>query len=561
MGNNQCKTLGIKPGIRVGTNEFNELWMRYDKNKSELTHKMAIKFLKDFAQAAKVTFSEDTANQLVYQCDQNNTGKISYEAFKNLFYSAVSQGGINLTASLAGQLRPPPPVISNKINLENIDEADQLREIIKEGDIIALKQFITNTTKDCKIITFNGPQITQGNFLHQCCRMAQYEMVKYLVNEKDFNVNIKDQNGTQPLYLACCAQVISWRNTQQPSLQLHDEPEDYKIKRRKVVKFLLKKGADLNSRGCSFDKKIIYSPIYAAAHTDDLELITSLVESGIPLSLGISPIFNAIIGARVEIVQYLLSKIQSNELDSNGRDMYDRTPLDYAQLEYNDELVETQCGGGKGTLQRNQAVYELLRNQYEILLEPLPTPPIFLQITDVSTASNPLTEDTSSEAGTLKHVTENDPSKSMKRAKSEKSRRIEKKVRKKTLKDRATTARGPLAINEISDNNNASNSYRTAITTPRRGGKKDDEKSPRSPKTTSGSERSTSTGERVTQKREEEKSPRSPSSVTPRTPKKRSTPRKRPTNKREKSSHSRDETPLQYDREETKSQINTDSIN
>jgi len=302
--------------------------------------------------------------ELVQQCDPEGRGYISHQAFHNLFYSAVSQGGIDLTASLSGRLRDKSGENRTLVKKTNFaEDEDYLLDIIKEGELEGLKQYISKS-KDIKKIIFNGPQITGGNLLHHSCRMAQFEMIKFLVEEKEFDVNSQDVIGTQPLYLACCAQIVSWKKTQpHPTLQLMEEPLEYKKNRRKVVKFLLKNGANTNSKGSSIDKRIIYSPIFAAAHTDDLKLVKILVEeANLPLSLGISPLFNAIIAARVEMVMYFLEKIKQNELDSDSRDMYGRTPQEYAKLEYDDELAETQCGGGKGTLERNQEICTLLSN-------------------------------------------------------------------------------------------------------------------------------------------------------------------------------------------------------
>jgi len=295
----------------------------------------------------------------------------------------VSQGwGIDLTASLSGRLRNKSDENRTFVKKTNFaEDEDYLLDIIKEGELEGLKQYISKS-KDIKKIIFNGPQITGGNLLHHSCRMAQFEMIKFLVEEKEFDVNSQDVIGTQPLYLACCAQIVSWKKSQpQPTLQLHVEPIDYKKNRRKVVKFLLENGADTNSKGSSIDKRIIYSPIFAAAHTDDLKLVKILVEANLPLSLGISPLFNAIIASRVGMVMYFLEKIKENELDPDCRDMYGRTPQEYAKLEYDDELVETQCGGGKGTLERNQEICTLLSNlEYPIIkitpliIPMLPTP-------------------------------------------------------------------------------------------------------------------------------------------------------------------------------------------
>jgi len=100
------------------------------------------------------------------------------------------------------------------------------------------------------------------------------------------------------------------------------------------------------------------------------------VEAGIPLPLGISPIFNAILGARVEMVEYFIEKLKHHELDPDSRDMYGRTPQEFSKLEYDDELAETQCGGGKGTLERNLEINTILSNlEYH---RPIPVIPILL---------------------------------------------------------------------------------------------------------------------------------------------------------------------------------------
>lgn len=212
-------------------------------------------------------------------------------------------------------------------------------------------------------------------------------MVKFLVEEKNFDVNSKDQQGTSSLFLACCAQVVQFNKSF--LLQIHEEPEDYKINRRRTVEFLLKNNADIDSWGSPGDKKIVYSPIYAAAYSDDLELVMSLVNANISLSLGVSPLFNSVCAARVEITDFLVKKFIEQNLDLNCKDIYGKTPLECALLEYKDEEVETNAGGGNGTLNRIQSIIDILQNALNLQQQnPINEPKVKPQILRLALEDN-----------------------------------------------------------------------------------------------------------------------------------------------------------------------------
>ena len=93
---------------------------------------------------------------------------------------------------------------------------------------------------------------------------------------------------------------------------------------RKVVKFLLDNGADVN-----FEDKEGYAPLHNVMLKEDAEL---LIKNGADMraktNKGQTPLHTAALFRRLEIIELLVScRVEVNAIDKSGQ-----TPLDYAKM-------------------------------------------------------------------------------------------------------------------------------------------------------------------------------------------------------------------------------------
>lgn len=106
MGANQCKAVGVQPGIPLGSKQFDEIWKRYESKKSVaaegvLSRKSALKLLNDLAKAAGVPqMPADAANRVVDDA-LGGAKDLRFESFKSLIKSFVQeQPRFQITQSL-----------------------------------------------------------------------------------------------------------------------------------------------------------------------------------------------------------------------------------------------------------------------------------------------------------------------------------------------------------------------------------------------------------------------------------------------------------------------------
>eukprot|EP01130_Rhizamoeba_saxonica_P015079 TRINITY_DN6698_c0_g1_i1.p1 TRINITY_DN6698_c0_g1~~TRINITY_DN6698_c0_g1_i1.p1 ORF type:complete len:531 (+),score=116.28 TRINITY_DN6698_c0_g1_i1:42-1634(+) len=103
MGNSEgrkyCKKLGIQSGNVIGTQQFNELWTKYDNSNTAMPKKSAIKFLKAITKSCDAEWDRLSAEQLLenlVDMDDN----LTYRTFAELFVSTRKLVGLRFSDSL-----------------------------------------------------------------------------------------------------------------------------------------------------------------------------------------------------------------------------------------------------------------------------------------------------------------------------------------------------------------------------------------------------------------------------------------------------------------------------
>jgi MGT family glycosyltransferase len=125
MGNNYCKQLGISPLHPISTQDLADVWSAYvdkdDDHLGALTPETARTFILDFAEAINIACTEEQVNKLLHDASARSKradGRISHNAFMELFFSVVADGKVKLSESLAGwhskhSPQPAPSVIAD----------------------------------------------------------------------------------------------------------------------------------------------------------------------------------------------------------------------------------------------------------------------------------------------------------------------------------------------------------------------------------------------------------------------------------------------------------------
>eukprot|EP01091_Cochliopodium_minus_P004959 TRINITY_DN14861_c0_g1_i1.p1 TRINITY_DN14861_c0_g1~~TRINITY_DN14861_c0_g1_i1.p1 ORF type:complete len:191 (-),score=25.47 TRINITY_DN14861_c0_g1_i1:57-629(-) len=106
MGN-RLNSLGVKAGSTITIATFNRIWLAYDpNNKGDITIENAINFLRDFAQAIEIEFTNELAESTLKECRRTPNGTLSKIEFQRLFASIIKKTSlanlksVNLSKSL-----------------------------------------------------------------------------------------------------------------------------------------------------------------------------------------------------------------------------------------------------------------------------------------------------------------------------------------------------------------------------------------------------------------------------------------------------------------------------
>ncbi|XP_071111894.1 serine/threonine-protein phosphatase 6 regulatory ankyrin repeat subunit A-like [Haliotis cracherodii] len=173
----------------------------------------------------------------------------------------------------------------------------------------------------------------RNNILHVACLGGHVHMVKYVLSQKDADINSRGKYGWTPLMMAVGAghrQVFGLFMSQGADVSLVDDNRNniLHVACRKghvnmVKYFLSQKVADINSRG-----QYGRTPLMATAEKGHRQVFDLLVTQGADVSLVDENRNNilhvACLGGHVDMVMYVLSKKIAN---INSRGKYWRTPL------------------------------------------------------------------------------------------------------------------------------------------------------------------------------------------------------------------------------------------
>ncbi|MBN9542526.1 MAG: ankyrin repeat domain-containing protein [Alphaproteobacteria bacterium] len=151
-------------------------------------------------------------------------------------------------ASAIGNLETVIYLINNgiKADIKNRWKSTPAYYAVEYGKLEVVKYLINETNVNINIKHFNGDTL-----LHQASMRGYFEIIKYLIEEKNMNVDILNNSRETPLKYAS-------RNGH-----------------LKTVKYLVKKGANTNI--CNI---IRHTPLHIAAYSGHLDIVKYLVKKG-----------------------------------------------------------------------------------------------------------------------------------------------------------------------------------------------------------------------------------------------------------------------------------------
>lgn len=205
-----------------------------------------------------------------------------------------------LLASRLGNMKSVKFLLKKGADIEckDVRGCTPLYKAISEGTHPEVVDFLLVNGANIEV-KFNGRTL-----LHMACERGNLKIVKSLL-KKGADIESKNCGGCTPLHWACNFFNFHLRYVQ-------------------VVKFLLGKGANIDSkdaRGCT--------PLHMAILAKNLELVDLLLEQGADTELksnyGLTPLHLAI-HSRLKIIELLLEQGSNTEC----KDDYGRTPLYWA---------------------------------------------------------------------------------------------------------------------------------------------------------------------------------------------------------------------------------------
>ncbi|HWR39287.1 MAG TPA: ankyrin repeat domain-containing protein [Patescibacteria group bacterium] len=190
--------------------------------------------------------------------------------------------------------------------------------VIEKNDVKAVKLFLEAGMNPNSVTAEGTPLLTAA-------AAGNLEIAKLLV-EKGGNVNEKDKDGMTPLMAAIFGEKDG-------------------TPKQEMVKYLLEKGADLNTRFIT--NGVGLTPLMAAAGAKDLEVVKILLSKKIDINApdvntGMTPLMLATTNDNVEIVKELLSK----GADVNKKGKANMTALGLAMQNNNAEMIKVLKNAG-----------------------------------------------------------------------------------------------------------------------------------------------------------------------------------------------------------------------
>lgn len=179
---------------------------------------------------------------------------------------------------------------SNFTEVKRLLKADpNLLESQNEFGLTPLNQAaFSGDTEIFRYLLVQGADITTSdndasNLLHNACAGGHMEIIKFLIEEKNFDINAADNNGTTALHFALGRRF----------------PE--------IARYLINKGADLDAVSNAGS-----SAIHNAVSSDDIEIVRLLAEKGCELNIandyGVYPIHYAAYRGNIPMIELLIEK-------------------------------------------------------------------------------------------------------------------------------------------------------------------------------------------------------------------------------------------------------------
>ena len=189
----------------------------------------------------------------------------------------------------------------------------QLIYAVKYGDLMTFDKLLKTNPS----LVYIKEPVMEESLLHVAARYNQYEMVRKLL-DKGLDVNAKNKLGSNPLHLACFTGSVA------------------------MVNDLLEKGSDysvVNSRGKTPISYVSYGKnpeVFKLFLKKDKDILNTKSADGTNL------LFYAVFAADTAGFSYLISQ----GLDVNSTDSHHITPLCWAVLDNNPELIKSSIKNG-----------------------------------------------------------------------------------------------------------------------------------------------------------------------------------------------------------------------
>jgi len=196
-------------------------------------------------------------------------------------------------------------------------------DVNKKGFLNHVPLFVSKTKEMVEILFQNGVNLNERtvsegkNLLHISTLNKKFDLVQYLVEEKNMNFDEPTNDGLTPLFFSCYNEnfkllkyFIEKGASIHPKLNAKCSPLYISCFNGNfgIMKFLIKHGAKVNA-AISFNN---ITPIWIASKKGYLKLVKFLIKNGAEINIttktGSTPLAEALINQHFEVAKFLLSK-------------------------------------------------------------------------------------------------------------------------------------------------------------------------------------------------------------------------------------------------------------